>query len=135
MSDFKGFLLRGSLIDLAVGFVIGAAFTAVVQALVKGLLTPLIAAVLGKPNFANLFFTVNHSEFTYGELINALISFLLVAAVLYWLVVRPYQALLVRVQRHPLPDPTTKHCPECLSEIPVKASRCAFCTSLQPGAA
>jgi large conductance mechanosensitive channel len=132
VSGFKAFVLRGNLVQMAVAFVMGVAFAAVVQALVAGLFTPLIAAIIGKPNFAGLFFTLNHSKFFYGSVVNALVTFVLVAVVLYFLVIVPYEALLARTQGQS--DPTTKQCPECLSEIPIKASRCAFCTSTQPAA-
>lgn len=132
MTGFKAFLMRGNLVQLAVAFVMGVAFAAVVQSLVAGLFTPLIAAIIGKPDFANLFFTVNHSKFFYGTVVNALVTFVLVALVLYFAVVAPYEALVARTQRQAAR--TTKECPECLSEIPIKASRCAFCTSTQPAA-
>ncbi|HVC39008.1 MAG TPA: large conductance mechanosensitive channel protein MscL [Candidatus Dormibacteraeota bacterium] len=132
MTGFKAFLIRGNLVQMAVAFVIGVAFAALVAALVADLFTPLLAALLGKPNFGDLSFTVNHSRFLYGAVINAAITFLLVAVVLYFVVVKPYQALLVRHQA--APDPTTKKCPECLSEIPIQATRCAFCRSEQPQA-
>lgn len=132
MSGFKAFLMRGNLVQMAVAFVIGVTFAALVEALVADLFTPLIAAILGKPNFNTLFFTVNHSEFMYGAVINEVITFVLIALVLYFVVVVPYQALVTRTQKQP--DPTTRQCPECLSEIPIKATRCAFCTSVQPAA-
>ncbi|MFZ0995758.1 MAG: large conductance mechanosensitive channel protein MscL [Candidatus Dormiibacterota bacterium] len=132
MSGFKAFLMRGNLVQLAVAFVMGVAFAAVVQSLVAGLFTPLIAAIIGKPDFANLFFTVNHSKFLYGTVINSLLTFVLVALVLYLAVIVPYEALVARTQRQAAS--TTKQCPECLGEIPIKASRCAFCTSTQPEA-
>jgi large conductance mechanosensitive channel len=130
VSGFKAFLMRGNLVQMAVAFVMGVAFAAVVQSLVAGLFTPLIAAIIGKPNFAGLFFTVNHSKFFYGTVVNALVTFVLVAVVLYFVVIAPYEALVARTQRQTAR--TTKECPECLSEIPLKASRCAFCTSQQP---
>jgi large conductance mechanosensitive channel len=130
VSGFKAFLMRGNLVQMAVAFVIGVTFAALVEALVADLFTPLIAAILGKPDFNSLFFTVNHSEFMYGSVVNAVITFVLVALVLYFVVVLPYQAFLARTQKQP--DPTTKECPECLSEIPIKATRCASCTSVQP---
>ncbi|MGA7172381.1 MAG: large conductance mechanosensitive channel protein MscL [Candidatus Dormiibacterota bacterium] len=132
MSGFKAFLMRGNLVQMAVAFVIGVTFAALVTALVADLFTPLIAAIIGQPNFSSLFFTINHSEFLYGSVINAVITFVLVAAVLYFVVVVPYQAMVARSQKQQ--DPTTKACPECLSEIPLKASRCAFCTAVQPAA-
>ncbi|HVB54179.1 MAG TPA: large conductance mechanosensitive channel protein MscL [Candidatus Acidoferrales bacterium] len=132
MVGFKAFVMRGNLVQMAVAFVIGVTFAALVEALVADLFTPLIAAIIGKPNFNQLFFTVNHSEFRYGSVINAVITFVLVATVLYFAVIVPYQALVARTQKQP--DATTKSCPECLSDIPIKASRCAFCTSVQPAA-
>jgi large conductance mechanosensitive channel len=129
---FRTFLLRGNVVDIAVAFVIGAAFGAVVAAFVKDLVTPLIAAIFGKPDFANLYFTVNNSKFLYGEFINALIAFLLIAAVIYYFVVLPINALVARARKEPPADPTTKKCTECMSEIPIGARRCAFCTQPQP---
>jgi large conductance mechanosensitive channel len=129
MKDFKEFLLRGNLVDMAVGIVIGVAFAAVVTALVGDLITPLIAAIGGKPNFGNLGFTVNKSHFLYGAFINALITFLVIAAVVFFLVVKPVNALLTRRKTEPPVDETVRQCPECLSEIPVAARRCAFCTA------
>ena len=126
---FRQFLLRGNVIDLAVAVVIGAAFGAVISAFVKGLLTPLIAALVGKPDFSALQFTVHGSTFLYGDFLNALISFVLVAAAVYYFVVTPVNALISRSRKQPPADPTTKKCPECLSEIPIDARRCAFCTS------
>jgi large conductance mechanosensitive channel len=117
-----------------VAVVVGTAFTAVVTAFVGDLLTPLIAAVGGQPHFAALSFEVNGSTFRYGHFLNALVSFLLVAAVMYFLVVTPVNALIARYRREATPDPTTRKCPECLSEIPIDARRCAFCTSQLPGA-
>ena len=128
MSSFKKFVMQGNLVQMAVAFVMGLTFAAVVEALVAGLFTPLVAAIIGKPNFNNLFFTLNHSKFLYGTVINALITFVLVAAVLFFVVVAPYEALVARTQHRA--DPTTKVCPECLSVIPIAASRCAFCTSV-----
>lgn len=127
--DFKAFLLRGNMLDLAVAVVIGAAFGAVISALVKDLLTPLIAAIVGKPDFAALTFTINHSVFRYGDFFNAVISFLLVAAAVFYFVVVPVNRLVARSRREPPPDPTTQKCPQCLSEIPIGARRCAFCTT------
>ena len=132
MKGFKAFLLRGNVIDLAVAVVIGVAFAAVVAAFVKDLVTPLIAAIGGQPDFGGLYFTINRSKFLYGDFFNSIISFLIIAAVIYFLVVVPYTALVARSRKEPPPDPTTKKCPECLSEIPKDARRCAFCTSPQP---
>ena len=131
MKGFKAFLLRGNVVDLAVGVVIGIAFGAVVTAFVKDLVTPLIAALGGKPDFGSLYFTINHSKFLYGDFINALIAFLVIAAVIYFFVVVPINALVARSRKEPPADPTTKKCTECQSEIPVGARRCAFCTSPQ----
>ena len=128
---FRQFLLRGNVIDLAVAVVIGAAFGAVISAFVKGLLTPLIAALVGKPDFSALQFTVHGSTFLYGDFLNALISFVLVAAAVYYFVVTPVNALISRSRKQQPADPTTKKCPECLSEIPI-ARRCAFCTAQLP---
>jgi large conductance mechanosensitive channel len=128
-SEFKQFVLRGNVIDLAVGIVIGAAFAAVVQAAVTDLLTPLIAAIFGKPDFSQLTFEINNSVFKYGHFLNALIAFLIVAWVVFFFVVKPVNALMSRSQRRESPDPSTRKCPECRSEIPIDARRCAFCTS------
>ena len=126
---FKQFLLRGNVVDLAVGVVVGAAFGAVVTAFTKDLLTPLIAAVAGKPDFSAIQFTINGSKFPVGDFINAIVSFLIVATAVYYLVVIPVNALISRSRKEPPADPTTKKCPECLSEIPIQAKKCAFCTS------
>jgi len=132
MRGFKAFLLRGNVVDLAIGVVIGIAFAAVIAAFVKDLVTPLIAAIGGKPDFSTLYFTINRSKFLYGDFINAMIAFLVIAAVIYFFVVLPYTALIERSRKEPPADPTTKKCTECLSEIPKDARRCAFCTSPQP---
>jgi large conductance mechanosensitive channel len=132
MKGFKEFLLRGNVVDLAVGVVIGVAFGTVVTAFVKDLMTPLIAALFGQPDFANLTFIVNNSKFLYGDFLDAVISFAIVAAVIYFFVVAPFNALLSRFRKEPRADPTTKKCPECLSEIPIGARRCAFCAQPQP---
>lgn len=129
MKDFKAFLLRGNLVDMAVGVVIGVALAAVITALVTDLITPLIAAVGGKPDFSSLSFTVNKSHFLYGAFVNALVAFVVIAAVVFFLVIKPVNALVARRRSEPPADPTTKECPECLSEIPVGARRCAFCTA------
>lgn len=129
MRGFKEFLLRGNVVDLAIAVVVGVAFGAVVTALVKDLITPLIAAIGGKPDFSGLFFTVHNSRFLYGDFIDAVVSFVIIAAVIYFLVVLPVNALIERSHRQPTPDPTTRKCPECLSEIPMAARRCAFCTA------
>ncbi len=128
LKEFKDFLLRGSLLELAVAVVIGAAFTAVVTALVKDLLTPLIAAIAGKPNFSSLTFTINHSQFAYGNFLNAVASFVLVATAIFFFVIKPVNHLMRRLGKSPEPDPV-RDCPECLSHVPVGATRCAFCTT------
>jgi large conductance mechanosensitive channel len=129
LKDFRQFILRGNLVDLATAVVIGAAFTAVVTALVRDLITPLVAAIGGKPNFSNLAFTINGSRFAYGDFLNALITFLIIAAVVFFLVIRPVNVLLARLRPEPKVGQETHECPECLSDIPVAAKRCAFCTS------
>ena len=130
MKDFKAFLLRGNLVDMAVGIVIGVAFAAVVTALVSDLVTPLIAAIGGQPNFSNLSFTINKSHFLYGAFFDALISFVTIAAAIFFFVVKPLNMLAARRAAGAPPEsPTTKACPECLSDIPIAARRCAFCTS------
>ncbi len=127
--EFRKFLLRGNVIDLAVAVVIGAAFGAVITALVQDLLTPLIAAIFGEPDFSRLTFTINGSEFLYGHFINAVLSFIMVAAAIFFFVVKPVNMLIARSRTQPPADPTTKKCPECLSTIPIQATRCAYCTS------
>ena len=131
LSDFKKFVLRGNVVDLAVAVVVGAAFAAVVAAFVADFITPLIAAIFGKSAFSGLYFTVNHSKFKYGSFINTLLSFLIVATVVFFAVVIPLTALMRRLNVLPVdePKPPTRPCPECLSDIPVGARRCAFCTS------
>jgi large conductance mechanosensitive channel len=129
VKDFRQFILRGNLVDLAVAVVIGAAFTAVVTALVADLVTPLIAAIGGQPDFSGLTFTIHHSRFLYGSFINALLAFLIVAAVLFWLVIKPVNALMNMRRTEPEVEQTTRECPECLSQIPLAARRCAFCTA------
>jgi large conductance mechanosensitive channel len=129
MKGFKQFLLRGNVVDMAVGVVMGASFAGIVTALVKDLLTPLIAAIIGKPDFSALTFEVNGSRFLYGEFVNAVVAFVMIATVIYFFVVLPVNALVSRSRREPPPDPTTRKCPECLSEIPIAARRCAHCAS------
>jgi large conductance mechanosensitive channel len=127
LKEFKEFLLRGNLIEIAVGLVLALAFTAVVTSLVEDLITPLIAAVFGRPDFAALTIEINGSVFRYGEFLNAVLAFVLVAAVLFFLVVKPVNAL---ARRGAGPEePATRKCPECLSDIPAGARRCAFCAS------
>jgi large conductance mechanosensitive channel len=127
--DFKQFILRGNVVDLAIGVVMGAAFTSVVNSLVKDVLTPFIAALFKQPDFSGLYFTLNHSRFAYGNFINALVSFLIVSTAVYFFVVTPLNTLVAKMRKEPPVDPTTKKCPECLSEIPKEAKRCAHCTS------
>jgi len=129
LKGFKQFLLRGNVVDLAVAVVIGGAFGAVVAALVKDLMTPLIAAIVGQPDFSAIQFTVNGSKFLIGDFLNAIVSFVLVAAAIYFFVVAPMNMITERRRRGEAPaDPTTKKCPECLSEVAIAARRCAFCT-------
>jgi large conductance mechanosensitive channel len=136
LDGFKKFILRGNVVDMAVGVVVGAAFGGVVTALTKDLLTPLIAAVVGKPDFSAIHFTINKSTFQVGEFINACVSFLLISAAIYFFVVTPVNALVARMRRGEVaPDPTTKKCAECLSEIPVDARRCAHCAQVVAGKA
>ena len=131
LKGFRQFLLRGNVIDLAVAVVIGGAFGAVVTALVKDLVTPLIAAIVGKPDFSAIKFTINGSQFAVGDFINSLVSFLLIGAAVYFFVVVPVNAFMVRMSRGEAPpDPTTKKCKECLSDVPIAARRCAACTSV-----
>ena len=133
MKGFKEFVLRGNVMDLAVAVVIGAAFTAVVTALVKDLLTPLIAAIVGSPDFSGISLEVNGSKLLIGDFLNAVIAFMMLATVVYFFVVLPMNTLMARLKRGEVPpDPTTKKCPECLSEVPIAARRCAFCTSVIP---
>jgi large conductance mechanosensitive channel len=129
LKDFKAFILRGNVIDLAIGVAIGAAFAAVVTSLTENLLTPLLAIPGDKPSFSELSFSVSGSEFRYGAFIDDLLSFVLIAAVLFFLVVRPVNSLMARRKTEPEVESTTRDCPECLSSIPVAARRCAFCTA------
>ncbi len=133
--EFKAFLLRGNVVDLAVGIVVGAAFGAVVTALVRDLLTPIVAAIIGKPDFSTLAFTINNSTFYYGNFINSLVAFVSIAAAVFFFVVKPINALMERRQSGLDDESETKPCSECLSEIPSKARRCACCASPQAGVA
>ena len=128
LKGFKQFVFRGNVLDLAVAVVIGAAFGKIVTALVEDLLNPVIAALVGKPDFSALKFTVNGSIFKIGDFVNALVSFLLIAAAVYFFVIVPVNKLMARMRKGEAPpDPTTKNCPECLSEVPIAAKRCAHC--------
>jgi len=129
LNGFKQFILRGNVVDLAVGVVIGAAFGKVVTALVENVLTPLIGAMARVPDFSNLYFTLNGSKFMYGNFLNALFAFIIVAAAVYFFVVTPINTLVAKTKKEPPLDPATKKCPKCLSEIHKEASRCAFCTA------
>jgi large conductance mechanosensitive channel len=128
MKDFREFLLRGNLVELAVAFVMGVVFAALVEALVRDFITPLIAAIAGKPNFETLTFTVHGSVFPYGDFLNALITFVVIAAVVFFLVVKPVNALMARRKTESPVDETIRDCPHCLSQIPVAAAVCSFCT-------
>lgn len=130
--EFRAFLLRGNVVDLAVGIVIGAAFGALVTAVVKDLVTPIVAAVVGKPDFSDLTFTINGSRFLYGDFINALLSFVSIAAAVFFFVVKPVNVLMDRRKTGTDTESVTQPCGECLSEIPRQARKCAFCASPQP---
>jgi large conductance mechanosensitive channel len=134
LKEFRDFILRGNLVDLAVAVVLGTAFAALVASLVENLITPLIAAIGGQPDFGGLTFTINGSQFGYGAFVNALLAFLIIAAVVFFLVIKPVNALLARMRPEPKVAEETHECPECLSDIPARASRCAFCTAqVTPG--
>jgi large conductance mechanosensitive channel len=126
LQDFKKFLMRGNLVELAVAFVVGALFASLVKAFIADLITPIIGAIVGKPSFGGLYFTINHSRFAYGDFLNNLVTFVTTAAVVFFVVVRPYNALMAR---RPQEEPDTKSCPECTSTIPVNAKRCPLCTA------
>jgi large conductance mechanosensitive channel len=128
LTEFKQFILRGNVIDLAVAVVIGAAFGAIVTSLVENIITPIIGALGGQPDFSGLSFELNNSEIRYGAFLNALLSFLIIAAVIFFAVIKPMNAILTRMRTEPTPDPLTGKCPFCLSEVQVGATRCPFCT-------
>jgi large conductance mechanosensitive channel len=129
IKEFRQFLLRGNVVDLAVAVVVGAAFGAVVTSLVQDLITPIIAAIFGKQDFSNLTFSINGSVFRYGSFLNALIAFVTIATAVFWFVVLPVNHLMARFRTEPAVERTTRPCSECLSEVPIAAHRCAFCTS------
>jgi large conductance mechanosensitive channel len=129
LKEFRDFVLRGNVVDLAIAVVIGAAFGALVTSLVSSFITPLVAAIGGKPDFSALAFTINGSRFAYGLFLNALISFLILAAVVFFLIVRPLNALMDHMRTESPVAEVTRGCPECLSQIPTGARRCAFCTA------
>ena len=130
LKDFKKFILRGNAVDLAIAVVVGAAFGAIVTALVKDMITPIIGAIGGKPDFSGLSFTINHSKFLYGDFINAIVSFLLIASAVFFFVIQPINKFQALVNKRKTPEDTTdRKCPECLSSIPKAASRCMYCTA------
>jgi large conductance mechanosensitive channel len=128
LTEFKQFILRGNVVDLAVAVVIGAAFGAIVTSLVTNIITPLIAAIFGQPDFSGLSFTLNGSEILYGAFLNSVIAFLIIATVIFFAVVKPMNAVMTRMRTEPTPDPLTGKCPFCLSEVQIGATRCPFCT-------
>jgi large conductance mechanosensitive channel len=132
VQDFKAFIMKGNLVTLAVAFIIGALFAALVKAFIADLITPIIALIAGQPNFGALTFTINSSHFLYGDFINNAITFLVTAAVIFFFVVKPYEMLMARRDQE---DPTVKPCPECTSNIPIKARRCPQCTAVLEGTA
>jgi large conductance mechanosensitive channel len=129
VSGFKQFLLRGNVVDMAVGIVVGAAFGTVVTSFVKDLLTPFIAAIVRQPDFSAIAFEINGSKFLIGDFVNSIVSFVIIAAAVYFAVVLPINTLVARSRKQLPAEPNTKRCPECLSEIPIQAKRCAFCAS------
>jgi large conductance mechanosensitive channel len=130
LREFRQFILRGNVVDLAVGIVIGVAFTGVVQGLVRDLINPLIAMLFGKPDFSKFHFTINHAVFAYGDFINRALTLLIIGAAVFFLVVKPVNLMIDRFHLSPAPSsPATKTCPDCFTDIPAKASRCPNCTS------
>ncbi len=130
LKGFRDFILRGNVVDLAIAVVIGTAFTAIVNAMVTDIINPLIAAIVHKPDFSALLLNVNGGIIKYGDFLNALMSFVIIAAVVYFLVVLPVNSLMARFRPKVVAAPTTKPCPQCLSDIPVAATRCSHCTQL-----
>lgn len=129
LDEFRAFILRGNVLDLAVAVIIGAAFGAVIASLVADILTPLIAAIFGKPDFSNLSFEVNNSQIMYGSFLNAVIAFLLVAVAVFFFVIRPFNMLMERRRKQTESDPTSRQCPYCLTVVAIAATRCPACTS------
>lgn len=129
LSEFRAFILQGNVVDLAIGIVIGAAFGAVVNALVKDIFTPLIAAIFGKPDFSAIAFTINHSRFLIGDFINSIVAFLSIAAVIFFVIVKPLNVIATRRKKQEDSAPTTRACPYCFNQVPIQATRCGFCTS------
>jgi large conductance mechanosensitive channel len=132
VQEFKAFIMKGNLVVLAIAFIMGAVFAALVKAFIADLITPIIALIVGKPNFEDLTFTINSSHFLYGDFINYLVTFLTTAAVVFFFIFKPYDKLM---QRRAAEDPTVKSCPECTSDIPINATRCPLCTAQIGGAA
>lgn len=130
MQGFKNFIMRGNIVDLAVAVVMGGAFGAIVNALVKDLITPFIGALGGKPDFSGIYFTINGSRFMIGDFLNSLTSFVIMSVVIYFFVVTPMNKVMEKVKKGEKVDPTEKSCPECMSQIPLKARRCKYCTSV-----
>lgn len=129
LNEFKTFVLRGNVVDLAIAVVIGAAFSGIVDALVKGIIMPILGIFGGKPNFDQYYITINGSNILLGTFLTALVSFLIIAAIIFFLVLQPINALMALRKTEPPAGPTTRDCPYCLSSIPIQATRCAFCTS------
>ena len=130
LKGFRDFILRGNVVDLAVAVVVGGSFTGIVTALVKDIITPLIGAIGGSPDFSNIFFTINGSKFMVGDFLNALISLLIVSSVIYFLVVVPMNVIMKKISRGEKVEVNEKVCPECYSQIPIKATRCKYCTAV-----
>jgi large conductance mechanosensitive channel len=130
LNGFKQFILRGNVVDLAVGVVFGASFSGLINSIVKDLITPIIGAIFTQPDFSAIQFTINGSKFALGDFLNVTISFFLIAFVAYFFIVLPVNALVARSRKEPPADPTTKKCPECKGEIPIDARRCMYCTQV-----
>ena len=131
LDDLKSFLLRGNIVDLAVAFVVAVAFAAVVASLVNDVIMQIVAAIIGQPDFSSLSFDINGSPIYYGKFLNAVINFLIIGSVVFYFVVVPVNAMMAKYKKEPSPDPSIKKCPECLSDIPADARKCAFCASPQ----